>query len=84
MLALSESPTRTLARPVVLLLSHGFMHAYFTERPETTAPRASGAPHDFGKPEVFLTQTSRAKRKVVALAALVGSLIVAGSAYLLG
>ena len=36
--ALSEMPTRTLCRPVVLLLSYGFQRAYFHRHPDEGAP----------------------------------------------
>ena len=52
---LKESPTRTLARPVVLLLSFGFSRAFF-QRNDARAPPPKDAVTDFGKPERFEPQ----------------------------
>jgi hypothetical protein len=56
--------TRTLARPVVIMLSNGFMHAYFQKHPDETAPPPRVTPTDFGKPEDFVPQKVRAKKNV--------------------
>jgi hypothetical protein len=74
---LSSMPTRTLARPVVLLLSYGYMHAYFQKNPNESAP-APPPGLDFGKPEVFVPQKVRAlwRFKFVAVTgAAVGGLV---------
>lgn len=71
---LTEMPTRTLARPVVLLLSFGFMHAWFKKHPDAAASAPSVKSADFGKPEVFVPQKVRAKRKFVRLAVAAGVL----------
>jgi hypothetical protein len=84
--SLAAMPTRTLARPVVLMLANGYMHAYFQGHPD----HASAVPHhhdfDFGKPEVFIPQKVRVLRKLKALAvagAVVGLLAVASLGWLL-
>jgi hypothetical protein len=65
--------TRTLCRPVVILLSFGFMHSYFQQCPDTVAPVPPDVTHDFGTPEVFVPQKMRAKRRLrLALALAVG------------
>jgi hypothetical protein len=69
--ALSGMKTRTLCRPVVLLLSHGWMRAWLIHNPEAVAPRPTGA-HDFGRPEVFVAQKARAKKRVKLLLAGIG------------
>src|SRR5262249_54447075 len=51
---LSSMETRTLARPVVLLLSNGWSHAWFTEHPETVKHGVSGFVPHYGRPEVFV------------------------------
>jgi hypothetical protein len=66
---LSGMPTRTLARPVVLLLSYGFMHAWFQKHPDETAPPPAEAAGDFGGPEVFVPQKQRALKRFKLLAA---------------
>jgi hypothetical protein len=81
---LAAMPTRTLARPVVIMLSHGFMHAYFKRFSETAAAPPRDVPADFGEPQVFVPQKSRAKKKLIVLAALAASLASAGLTLLLG
>ncbi|MCE9529640.1 MAG: hypothetical protein K8T89_00640 [Planctomycetes bacterium] len=49
-------PTRTLCRPVVLMLSNGFSHAWHVEHPEEKAPPPAVAISDFGEPERFVPQ----------------------------
>lgn len=73
--------TRTLARPVVLLLSNGLTHAYFQLNPDSTAPPVPG-PHDFGRPEVFVPQKVRAKRRLLALAAVLAVAGILSTVYL--
>ena len=74
---LASKPTRSLARPVVLLLVNGWSHAYFRANPEATAPVPASAVADFGKPEVFVPQKVRAIRKLK-------KLVIAASFFLLG
>jgi hypothetical protein len=75
---LSSMKTGTLARPVVLLLSNGYMHSWFHAHPTARAFPPSRADHDFGVPEVFVPQRVRARarlaRMVVVVATLVGLL----------
>jgi hypothetical protein len=77
---LAGMKTRTLARPVVLLLSYGFMHAYFQHHPEETAPPPAAETHDFGRPEAFVPQKVVALRrfKALVLAGGVAGLLLAG------
>jgi hypothetical protein len=65
---LTEMPTRTLARPVVLMLSYGFMQAWFDKHPDATAPAPAVRSMDFGKPQTFVPQKVRAKRRFALLA----------------
>ncbi|VTS00259.1 hypothetical protein : Uncharacterized protein OS=bacterium UASB270 GN=U27_06401 PE=4 SV=1 [Gemmata massiliana] len=60
---LTAFETRTLARPVVLMLSFGYMHAHFQRHPEEAAPPPKIEVHDFGRPEVFVPQKVRAKKR---------------------
>jgi hypothetical protein len=66
--------TRTLARPVVILLSNGFMHAYFQKHLDEAAPLPRENPSDFGKPEVFMPQKVRAKRRLLILTAVLATI----------
>jgi hypothetical protein len=64
---LGKLPTRTLTRPIVLLMSHGYMHA--------VAVRPEGLPHgpdgpggcDFGVPTRFVPQKQIARQRVAVL-----------------
>jgi hypothetical protein len=82
---LSNSPTRTLTRPVVILLTCGAMHA--ASRRMADRPEAPAGPSglDFGRPEPFIPQKvvaiRRAKTVVMTTAAAVTlfiSLLLAG------
>jgi hypothetical protein len=73
-------PTRTLTRPVVLMLSHGWMRAYCRQHPAESAPPRAEDVSDFGVPETFVPQKVRAlkRAKLLALAsAVIGALGVA-------
>lgn len=59
---LSKMPTRTLARPVVLLLSNGLMYVYLRDHPDVSAPEPPLG-IDFGQPCVFEPQKARAIRR---------------------
>jgi PcRGLX-like N-terminal RIFT barrel domain/PcRGLX-like protein central beta sandwich domain len=50
-------PTCTLTRPLVLLLTNAYAHAYFQRHPEDGAPRASET-FEFGEPSPFRPQFS--------------------------
>lgn len=66
---LTAFPTRTLARPVVLMLSYGYMHAHFGRHPEEAAPPPANDAHDFGRPQGFVPQKVIAKKRAKLLAA---------------
>jgi hypothetical protein len=77
---LAAFPTRTLCRPVVLLLSMGYTAAHMTANPADAAPPPAVTPADFGAPERFVPQklraVKRAKRLIVAGAAVGFALLV--------
>jgi hypothetical protein len=75
---LSEMPTCSLARPVVLMLSFGFMQAWFRSNPSATAPAPVVKSHDFGRPQIFVPQKARAKKRFLTLAAA-GGLVMLGA-----
>ena len=78
---LAAMPTRTLARPVVLMLGNGYMHAYFQAHPDHASAVPQAHDFDFGRPEIFIPQKVRVLRKLKALAvagAVVGLLAIAG------
>jgi hypothetical protein len=74
--ALMARPTRSLARPVVVLLSCGFMHAYDQRHAEASAPLPSWE-GGFGEPETFVPQKALAieRAKAMASAAVAASLV---------
>jgi hypothetical protein len=78
---LAELPTRTLARPVILLVVHGYMQAYFDRHPELAAPPPERKQDEFGKPIVFVPQKTRAKRR---LTVIVAATLAGGTAALAG
>jgi hypothetical protein len=83
---LMRFPTRTLARPVVILLNRGFRFAWFSNHPTALPPPAPpDDDRDFGSPAVFIPQRQRAiarARWIATTGALVvGAAIVAGLAY---
>jgi YetA-like protein len=83
---LAAMPTRTLARPVVLLLGNGYMHAYYQNHPEHASPVPHHHDFDFGAPESFVPQKVRVLRKLKTLAAagaILALLAAAGWAWVL-
>jgi hypothetical protein len=81
---LATMPTRTLARPVVLLLSNGVMHERLTKTSIANAPQPNEDWRRWPAPERFEPQKVRAKRRAIwvagagaiLLAALVLSLAI--------
>jgi hypothetical protein len=76
---LAAMPTRTLARPIVLLLSFGYSRAWFAKHPESCAPEPAAAVATFPPPVPFVPQKVRAMKRAkmlvaaAALAALIGA-----------
>lgn len=60
---LSQMPTRTLCRPVVLLLNYGFAHDWFKKHPDARMPILSSQKFDYGKPLAFVPQKQIAIRR---------------------
>ena len=75
-------PTRALLRPVVVLLSSGFMRAWWNAQPHVDAPD-SGSPGEFGEPEVFVPQKERARKRAVVIAGAAAAAVAAGVLYVL-
>ena len=71
-------------RPVVVLLSSGFMHGWFGDGDQAVEPppRAGAADGGFGSPEVFVAQRDRAKKKAMLIAGA-GAVAVIGLAIFL-
>jgi hypothetical protein len=79
---LASMTTRTLARPVVVMLSHGWLHAWFSGRQVVQAPQGLQS-QDFGIAESFVPQKLKAKRRAMTLALAGGGAITAAAAYIL-
>ena len=74
---LTASPTRTLARPVIVLLSSGRLHDWFERHRGSLGPPRPPSAETFGAPTRFEPQKTRAIRRakqLIALAALGGVL----------
>jgi hypothetical protein len=68
--SLSAMETRTLARPVILLMAFGWSHAAFDER-TLPSPVVPPLVEDFGRPAVFVPQKVRAFRRAAVAAGAV-------------
>jgi len=81
---LTGMKTRTLCRPVVLLMSFGLKHAYMAARKDAAlpAPPPGTEPADWGAPERFEPQKPRAIRRAKVIA-VVGALVALAGAALL-
>lgn len=79
---LAAMPTRTLARPVVLLLTNGLLRTETQTNHAIGSPRPEGEPTDFGHPQAFIPQKVRAIRRLVLLGMM--ALAMGGVAMLLG
>lgn len=64
---LRDFETRTLTRPLVMLMSYGLMSGHFCH---DAMGETGTARYDFGRPARFVPQRARAKRRLVAIGAL--------------
>jgi hypothetical protein len=77
--SLERMPTRTLARPVVVLLTSGFLHAWRQGHQDASEP-APAVQVTYPPPQVFVSQRARAIKRaklLVVAAALGGATLVA-------
>lgn len=80
---LSAMPTRTLARPVVLLMAHGWRRAYARHHGVNDAPQTHARwEEQWPEPEVFVPQRARAIRRAKMLTATVAVIGTATAAIL--
>ena len=70
---LAKMPTRSLARPVVLLLSNGLARADSELNPEFPSLPGPETTYDFGSPETFIPQKTVAIRRFKLIASLAGA-----------
>ena len=66
---LQQMPTSVLTRPMVLLLTNGFMDAYYRRHGVPAAPASATPVSDFGDPEPFVAQRLQALRRAIWIAA---------------
>jgi len=78
---LAGMPTRTLARPVVILLTNGFMHAFFQQHSDVTAPPPVWT-DSFGARELFVPQKTIALQRAASISALALAGLGAGLLWL--
>jgi hypothetical protein len=76
---LRRSPTRTLTRPQVLLLSRGLMHGYVARRPDALAAPMPPPVTPGPLPPAFVPQKARAIRRGSMLAAALAAVLAAGA-----
>ena len=85
---LNGFPTKTLCRPVAILMGTGYMRNWLALNPADAARKVDDANEDFGKPEHFVGQKTVAMRRakmIVAAGAVAGLGVVAlGVVWLLG
>jgi len=76
--SLAGMPTRALARPVVVLLTSGFLHVWRQNHRDAAEPAPTVAA-DHGRPTVFVSQRVRAvkRAKVLAGAGVAGAALAA-------
>ena len=78
---LAGMPTRRFARPVIVLLSSGWLHPWFRARTgDLPSPPALEAT-DFGRPDVFVPQKPRAIRRAAYIIAAGAGLSAAAALY---
>jgi hypothetical protein len=77
---LGQMTTRTLVRPVVILLTNGPGLAWFSQSPAARLPEAMDGPHDFGQPATFVPQRARALARA---RWVLGSVVLVGIAAVL-
>jgi hypothetical protein len=77
---LATKPTRTFARPVVVLLTSGQVYPWFAEHSCFSEP-APAKVSDFGSPTVFIPQRRIATRRAKYIVAAMALLGLAGSTW---
>jgi hypothetical protein len=80
--ALCDAPTRTFARPVVVLLTSGLMYGWMRAHPSAAAPEPSNQ-EGFAMPVPFVPQRERVKRRLIWLGAIGAAVAASTVLYLL-
>ena len=76
-------PTRSLTRPLVLMLTNGYMHAWFKRLRAAQRTDSVADVGGFGQPERFVPQKVRAKSRLVRIGAGLFILIASITGYLI-
>ena len=79
---LQEMPTRTVARPIVVLLTSGYMQSWFERQSLPWAP-VPPVRQAYGTPEQFVPQRDIAKKRAMALIGAGVATLLAASIFLL-
>ncbi len=74
---LATMPTRSLARPVIVLLSNGLSRAHSELIPDFPSLPVPERTYDFGSPTVFIPQKTRAFRRFKLIIAFTGAVLAA-------
>jgi PcRGLX-like N-terminal RIFT barrel domain len=80
--ALSGAPTRTFARPVVVLLTSGLMYGWMLAHPDAAAPPPANEER-FAPPVRFVPRRERVKRRLIWLGAIGATLAASAVLYVL-
>jgi hypothetical protein len=75
---LQTMPTRSLCRPVVLMLNFGYMHAWFKQHSDASFPPAPIENPDFGTPTNFVPQKTIALRRAKWIVVIVSIMLLLG------
>ena len=79
---LSESPRRSLCRPVALLMANGYSRSWFQKR-DVLKAMPLGTDSDFGSPVVFKSQKQRAIQRAKSIVIAAGLAVVVLTVVLL-
>jgi hypothetical protein len=77
---LQSMPTKTLTRPIVILLSNGLIRGWAMQERQLDAPVPDVPEPDFGAPERFVPQRIRAQQRAIWLGVAIGIVAAAGLA----
>jgi hypothetical protein len=80
---LTAAATRALARPVTLMLTNGFMHAWFQRYGAMTAPAGPSGSQGFGVPSSFVPQKVRAVTRLKRIVIVAAAVAAGAAVYLL-
>ena len=80
---LSASPNHGRTRPTVLMLTNGFLHAYFAHHPAERASSPAVSALNWGEPRRFAPQKLRARKRALILVSAGASAVMLALLFLL-